>query len=76
MAGIQLWRLDAEILDAQEAGELVAAGGECLGPALAAVDDGQHLVHLQPEGLDRSIAWNDEPPVVTTSSTITTLSPG
>ena len=49
---LQLRRLDAEVLDPEQAGEGVAAGGEGLRPAFPAIDDGHDLGHLQPVGLD------------------------
>ena len=48
----------------------IPALGEGLRPPLHPVDDRQHAGDLQSELFARSMAVRDEPPVVTTSSTI------
>ena len=46
--------------------------GKCLRAALHPIDDRDHAGDLQAEVLDPLDHLNDDPPVVTTSSTITT----
>ncbi len=55
---------------------MIAPRGKGLGAAFQAIDNRDHVAAPSGRILQRSIAKSDEPPVVTTSSTMMTSSPG